>query len=94
MDPATMISVIVGAIVGILAGRATRRADFELVEVQPLDDRLYVLGRRGRKGIAAIGSVTTWRDMDGELIDNRATIEWLYALWLAHKRGLAPRDGA
>lgn len=86
MDPATMFSIIVGAIAGILAGRATRRRDFELVEVQVLDDRLYVLGRRGRKGVAAIGSVTTWRDMDGAYIEDRATIEWLYAQWLAHKQ--------
>lgn len=84
-----MISVIVGAIVGILAGRAARRHDFELVEIQPLEDRLYVLGRRGRKGVAAIGSVTTWRDLDGAYIEDRATIEWLYAQWLAHK----PRTG-
>ncbi|MBK8206957.1 MAG: hypothetical protein IPK87_09235 [Planctomycetes bacterium] len=65
----------------------------ELIDVQPAGRRLHVLARVGRGHISAVGSVTTWRDLDGNEIRDRAAIEWLYAQWLAHKH-LTQQGGA
>ncbi|MCC7509997.1 MAG: hypothetical protein IT464_11595 [Planctomycetes bacterium] len=69
----------------VLMGMRAQPRQPELVDVQPAGRRLHVLARVGRGHISAIGSVTTWRDLDGIEIRDRAAIEWLYAQWLAHK---------
>jgi hypothetical protein len=75
------------ALAGILATAST--PTFELVEVKPADNALHILAlarRRSRaKSLSVIGSVTTWRDLDGRELRDRASIEWLYSQWLAHK---------
>jgi hypothetical protein len=75
------------ALAGILATAST--PTFELVEVQLADNTLHILALEHRAGraqpLSVIGSVTTWRDLDGHEIRDRRTIEWLYTQWLAHK---------
>jgi hypothetical protein len=75
------------ALAGILATAST--PTYELVEVQPADNALHILALEHRAGqatpVSVVGSVTTWRDLDGHEIRDRRTIEWLYIQWLAHK---------
>ncbi len=75
------------ALAGILATAST--PTFELVEVQPTHNALHILAleRRGGRAepLSAVGSVTTWRNLDGNEIRDRASVEWLYTQWLANK---------
>ncbi len=82
---ASALTLAIGLILRYRAQRQPARLLAELVDVQPAGRRLHVLARVGRGHISAVGSVTTWRDLDGNEIRERAAIEWLYAQWLAHK---------
>jgi hypothetical protein len=81
-------------LIGLIAAARSPGRVFELIDLQPTGNRLHVLAYERCDGhvqsLSLIGSVTTWRDLDGNEIRDRKLIEWLYAQWLAHKPVASP----
>ena len=70
------------------------RPRFQIKAMQQHGRRMRVIATRIRCGrrsqVQATGCVTTWRDAQGREIRDRETIEYLYAVWLHHRRDGVP----
>lgn len=70
------------------------RPRYQIKAMQQTGRRMRVQAVRIRCGrrttLQATGCVTTWRDAQGREIRDRETIEYLYAVWLHHRRDRIP----